>query len=207
MIQEAEAAKARIFDLQGKRDVIEQFGEKYGSLDVRSDIVHPAMVDENYMLVAAHLESLQRKIIQGDYVDFSKLLPQDKIVEEKDDTMQMVIKNGQTFWKPARNCGLDPLAVNSVHRWEQAFRVFSDVYLRAHPSRAGEFIQYNHIIHTTAVIYTWENVYAYDKDFRLHMSRFPNRSWGIILQQAWNFRLKEKNRFEKTNTATKGQNV
>ena len=32
----------------------------------------------------------------------------------------------------------------------------------------------------------------YDKEFRLHMSRFPQRSWAIILQQAWSMRLKDR---------------
>ena len=120
--------------------------------------------------------------------------------------MQMIVKNGQTFWRPAKKFGMDPQTISSVHRWEQAFRVFSDVYLRAHLGRAAELIQYNHIIHTTAGTYVWENVYSYDKDFRLHMSKFPNRSWGIILQQAWNFRLKENVRFERNQGRANKQN-
>ena len=95
VIQEAEAAKARIFDLQGRSDELNLFGEKYGELNVRFDLVHSAMVDENYMLVAAHLEeSLQGRIIKGEYVDFSRLIPRDRILEEEDETMQMIVKNG-----------------------------------------------------------------------------------------------------------------
>ena len=170
---------------------------------MRSDLVHSVMVDENYMLVAAHLEeSLQGGIIKGEYVDFSRLIPRDRILEEEDETMQMIVKNGQTFWRPAKNFGMDTQTISSLHRWEQAFQVFSDVYLRAHPGRAAELIQYNHIIHTTAATYVWENVYSYDKDFRLHISKFPSQSLGIILQQAWNFRLKEKVRFERNQGKT-----
>ena len=32
----------------------------------------------------------------------------------------------------------------------------------------------------------------YDKDFRIHMSKHPERNWGIILQQAWSLRLKDR---------------
>ena len=48
------------------------------------------------------------------------------------------------------------------------------------------------MIHTIALAYTWENVYTYDKEFRLHMARFPQRSWAIILQQAWSLRLRDR---------------
>ena len=41
-------------------------------------------------------------------------------------------------------------------------------------------------------MFIWENVYAYDMDFRIHMSRHPERSWGIILQQAWSMRLQDR---------------
>ena len=123
------------------------------------------------------------------------------MLDEEEETMQMIIKDGQTFWKPAKNWG-DPQTVNNVHRWEQAFRVYSDVYLRAHPARASELIQYNHIIHTIVATYIWDNVYTYDKDFRL-----PMRNWGIILQQAWNFCLKEKLRFDRNpGSHQKGKN-
>ena len=32
----------------------------------------------------------------------------------------------------------------------------------------------------------------YDKEFRVHLSHFPQRSWAIILQQAWSMYLNEK---------------
>ena len=32
----------------------------------------------------------------------------------------------------------------------------------------------------------------YDKDFRIHMSKHPERNWSIKLQQAWALRLREK---------------
>ena len=39
----------------------------------------------------------------------------------------------------------------------------------------------------------------YDKDFRLHLSKFPKRSWAIILQQAWTVRMREKVKFSASN--------
>ena len=47
--------------------------------------------------------------------------------------------------------------------------------------------------------FVWDNVYLYDKEFRIHMSHFPGRSWAIILQQAWILRLKDKIKFDSAN--------
>ena len=40
-----------------------------------------------------------------------------------------------------------------------------------------------------SMLYTWNNTYQYDKDFRMHMAQNLNRSWSIILQQAWSLCL------------------
>ena len=53
-------------------------------------------------------------------------------------------------------------------------------------------MQYNHLIHTAAQTYIWDNVYLYDKDFRLHLSEYPLRNLGILLQQDWTVRMREK---------------
>ena len=120
---------------------------------------------------------------------FAKLLPRDKVLQAEDHRMEMIMKGSQAFWVPVSDHGQSIL---SFSKWEQAYRVYSDIYLREHPTRSTELIQYNHIIYTASLSYVWENVYSYDKDFRLHMSRHPERNWGIILQQAWAMRLKDK---------------
>ena len=141
------------------------------------------MVDETYQLVASHVDEVtQDRIIKGEYVDFGCLVPWDRVLTEDDSIYEMIVKEGKTFWVPA---GLNDIAsITNYNRWEQAFRVFSDIYMRVHPQRSAELVQYNHLIHTAAQTNVWENVYLYDKDFRIHLSNFPKRSWAIILQQA-----------------------
>ena len=124
IVRDAEAHQAQIFDVTGKPphfDLQTRQNElRYqGQVSLESEFVHSALVDENYMLVAAHLdEAIQRKIVRGEYIDLARLLPRDKIVDEEDDAMQIVIKDGQTFWKPAKNCGHDVQVVNSIYKWE-----------------------------------------------------------------------------------------
>ena len=60
-------------------------------------------------------------------------------------------------------------------------------------------IQYNHTIGTAASSYSWENVYSYDKEFRMHMQQFPSRNWSVTLQQAWTMILKDHNKYSDNN--------
>ena len=100
----------------------------------------------------------------------------------------MVNRNGQSYWVPVN----DSIAINNYAKWELAFRVYIDIYSRAHPLRLSELIQYKHITHTISSQFVWENVCDYDKDFRIHMARHSRRNWGIILQQAWSMRLRDR---------------
>ena len=101
----------------------------------------------------------------------------------------MISQNRQTYWVPYSD--RDNLVITSYHKWELVFRVFSNIYTGAHPTRASELLQYHHLIYSASQNFIWDNVYTYDIDFRLHMSNHPNHSWGAILQQAWSFRLKD----------------
>ena len=80
----------------------------------------------------------------------------------------------------------------SYNKWEQAFRIYSNVLTAKYPTKSTELLQYSHTIHSSAAIYSWDNVYDYDKAFRRHISRHPTRSWSVILQQAWTMILKDR---------------
>ena len=186
MIRQAELSKARMFNTPGKH--FEKLLDR--GVDLGQVLSPTAVVDEGYFMVGAHLdESVVNKIGQGEYVDFGKLLPKDKVASvDEDCRFEMVIKNGKTFWTPMANS----VSINSFAKWEQAFRVFSNVYCKANPNRAAELIEYNNVIHTIAMAYTWENVYTYDKEFCMHMARYPQRSWAMILQQPWSLKLRDR---------------
>ena len=176
MIREAETAKMQILTTSGK-------------IDLSRDFVHSVMVDESFSVVAGHVdETTYGKIIKGQYVDFSKLIPKDKLHYDEEEVLQLVRRNGLTFYQPVK----EGTSVTNFNRWEQAFRVFSNIYTQEFPHRSTQLIQYNHIIHDIAQTYIWSNVYVYDMDFHIHMAKNPQKSWGIILQQSWSMRLKER---------------
>ena len=76
--------------------------------------------------------------------------------------------------------------INSICKWDQAFRVFVAIYTHANPERASEIWQYVYVIHTAAAANPWDNVYFYDINFRELMVSKPWRSWGKTYTQGWN---------------------
>ena len=151
-------------------------------------------VDDNYMVIGGHVDPIvQHKIINHEYIDFARLLPKGNRSSSWDDNhMELVNKGGMTYFIPVADREMASGGITNFNKWEQAFCVFSNVYTRAYPSRSSELIQYNHIIFTAMNTYVWDNVYTYDKEFCIHLSKFPQRSWLIILQQAWSMCLKDK---------------
>ena len=192
LIRDAENAKVKINDVQGTNKVVNFSYDNDPMNDLQNKLMHPAMEDKDYLVVAAHVdESVAKKIRGGKYVDFAKILPRDRVQDEQNTCLQTVtMQDGHLGCTSTTD---QSSVITSFAKWEQAFHVYSNIYSRQYPQRASELIQYNHVIHTVAMTYSWSNVYAYDIDFRLHMARHPLRSRLVILQQAWNLRLREKN--------------
>ena len=199
-IRDTEAGIATVHDLPGMvgkvnsdkvKERLKDLDHFASCLNLSKTFLHSAMVDESYQVVGAHVDdSLKQKIIKHEYVDFAKLLPKDRVKTQTDDRLEMVNRGGRTYWVPYADRDLGQ--ITGYSKWDLAFRVFSDVYTRSYPHKAYELIQYHHLIHSASQTYVWDNVYSYDIDFRLHISRNPERSWALILQQAWSFRLKDK---------------
>ena len=206
MIQEAQISKARAYEVSGNNYQFTVYDIENGLAQIRamgsqvdnnqeretgSTVRCLGNVDNDYLLLASHLdENTRSKIINQEYVDFSKLLRRDRPGEEDTIQQKMVMANkgGMSYWVPFND---KSQGINGYARWEQAFRVYLDVYTSRYLERTSELIQYNHIIQTASHHYAWENVYLYDRESRRHMERHPERSWGVILQQAWTMFLKD----------------
>ena len=108
--------------------------------------------------------------------------------------LEIVNRNRATYLSPISDHKTQQ--IHNYGRWEQAFRIYSNILTSKYPEKSTELLQYNHTIHLASTSYTWENVYAYDKEFRYHISRYPNRVWNVILQQAWTMILKDRIRHD-----------
>ena len=186
MIQEAEVTRARVYDLTGKEKLRLEH-----SLEMGQEGRISSLMDEDYQLVASHMdEQTRQKIVQREYIDFVKLIRKDRFTEEEEQKMMMVNKGGLSYWVQMTD---HSQAITSYHKWDMAFHVFLDIYMNHHLNRTSELIQYGYIINTASMSYAWENVYLYDREFQKHMERHPLLRWGVILQQAWTMFLKDRN--------------
>ena len=102
--------------------------------------------------------------------------------------MQMMNKDGKIFFVAASEAQTPN--INFYERWEEAFRVYAGIFAQANPKRASELFQHMANIREAANIFSWESVYAYDKQFREIMGFFPQRNWGIIYNHGWMMMLK-----------------
>ena len=157
-----------------------------GKTRLNNNYLQSVMMDDDFVFVDAHVDDqTYKKILEGKFVDFNKLIPCDQVAVKEDNRVELFMKGGHTYCGPPSESTL----ITNFHRWEQAFRVF---YIKAHPDKAAELVEYNHVIHTISQTFTWDNVYLYDRDFRIHMSKNPTRSWTVILQHSWSLRLKDR---------------
>ena len=185
MIKDAEGVRSRMVSAPGRSSL------EVGKNQIASNAVSTTSVDDNYMAVGGHIDSvLEEKIINFEYVDFSRLIPKDKITKVEDHRFELVVRGGSTFFAPVSEHETTSIANFSCLK--QAFRIYSNILTRVYHAKASELIQYNHTIYTAALSFVWDNVYQYDKEFRMHISKFPQRSWSVILQQAWSMCLKDR---------------
>ena len=181
-VRELENSKARLYGTPGKR--------------VFTNTVNVNVIDQDYQMIDAHVEDPMRKRIEAfEYIDLSKLLVNHRTLKEDEgQRLEIINKNGMSFLSPVAE--KDKVAINSYQKWEQAFRIYSNVLLSRFPEKGTELLQYNHTIHTASTTYMWEQVYAYDREFRYHISRHPYRAWNVILQQAWTMILKDRLKYD-----------
>ena len=153
-------------------------------------------INEDYQVIDAHIdETMWKKILSFEYIDFGKLVVKNKPYrEEEHQHLEIVNKNSYSFLSPVSDREMHQ--INNYAKWEQAFRVYSNVITTQYPNKATELLQYNHTIHTAVTSYSWENIYLYDREFRQHIGRHPQRPWNVILQQAWTMLLKDRLKYD-----------
>lgn len=151
---------------------------------------HNLECDNNLYGLSVHLDLHTIVLIEaGQFVDLSKLLPQERVVlEDEPEKVRIVSEDGKPAFAPYVD--RDAVLINSFKRWELAFDVYAGVYVRAHPKRGPEMLEYKHIIRRASDTYVWANVYNYDKIHRTHMQRNPGRTWSKKHKDAWSDHVK-----------------
>ena len=160
IIRRAESAKANMLQVPGKETIISS--PNSNQFFTSGDLYHSVVVDEGYSAIGRHLdENMKRWIQEGEYIDFSRLIPKDRVLSLSDNRIELFNNNG----RPELRSVVESEHIGSFSKWEQAFRTYCSIYTDKFPERAKQLLQYNHIIYSASLTYLWTNVYAYDIDF------------------------------------------
>ena len=146
--------------------------------------------DCSFLHITCHIDkNLRAKIQRGEYVDLAKLLQKPKHMKSASENEEKALVNrgGEAKFINLE----DNIKVNSVRKWEQAFRIYATIYSQANPHRSAEIFQYINTINDAAKSFTWECVGYYDYTFRHLMERKPNRSWAKTFPELWNMSMVE----------------
>ena len=61
-----------------------------------NQFMRTAIMDEDYLIVAAHVdENLERRIRNGEFVDFTRLLPRDRVQMQQDNRIELINQDGK----------------------------------------------------------------------------------------------------------------
>ena len=96
-------------------------------------------------------------------MDLVKLLPRNRYKNDNKHKMELLSKDGQSYYVPIKINDRENLSINSFKQWERAFRVYAGIYSKRHPHRAWELIEYINSTEQAAETFTWEYVYCYDR--------------------------------------------
>ena len=114
IVRDAERSKARIFDVPGNREIHKE------TADFSKSVIYSLLLDDNYQAVRSHLDiQTVKKIQEGEYVDFAKLLPKDRIENDQDDRMELVTKGGNLGFIPSSD--KEKRKISLVFLWDGAF--------------------------------------------------------------------------------------
>ena len=173
---------------QYKANLIPQGKIASGIINNQNLVRYAIDPDDEFFHITCHIDGeLKLKIRKGEFVELEKLLNKKLLRNQNSDKMdcQIVTRGGESFIVPKER----ETKINSIHKWDQAFRIYAAIYAKANPERAVEIWQYIETIHTAANTFSWDCVANYDYTFRQLMAEYPQRSWAKIYSQVWNLNL------------------
>ena len=220
LLVQAEKFKAKVEALKGNQNFVDMFmpydydrlrnkfvrPEELGPIDSEILFLRNFDQDDEFFHVTSQIDPiLHVKIERGEYIELERLLPKDRFPgrtahgDINKQLFQLITQGTSNYLEmPATRTG----KLNSICKWDQAFRVFAAIYTRANPKRASEIWQYVYVIHTAAAANPLDNVHFYDVNFQQLMANKPWKSWGKTYTQGWNMAFNNVSGFQATQSTT-----
>ena len=137
-----------------------------------------------HFLLAKHVpDNIKRCIWANKYVDFQYLIESD--LTEEIVYQFMASSNSAVTLKPAK----PKSKLDGWVAWNKVFRMFTEIYCMKYPDRSIKLLQYSGRLNNLVGKFPFDQVYAYDKEFRADLESFPDKPWDQIDQQLWSLTL------------------
>ena len=121
--------------------------------------------------------SNREKIINGQYLDLGGLLGT-KMRDHNDRAINLV--NGELCaWERSSP------TIATIEQWTDAFILFMNIYVGAHPNKIHQLLKYLHSIRLGASRFSGQGWKLYDEQFRLKKASNPASSWGEMDTELW----------------------
>ena len=131
-------------------------------------------------------KALEDKILRGEYVDFSLLLPE-TLYQSQTPALQLRYEDSPpgSLGSPLTVVKRKKPVVDSFQKWLDAFMAYMLVIVTAYPNRAVELIKYQQIISRAVTKFKGLAWYTYDEHFRRRAARDLSISWDRIDIELW----------------------
>lgn len=131
-------------------------------------------------------KTLEDRILRGEYIDFSTLLP-DSIHQAQLPDIQFRLADSSPgpVGSPITMVRKRKPVIDSFQKWIDAFTTYSVVIVAAYPRRALELLKYQQIISLAATKFKGFAWLSYDEQFRRRAAHHLTLSWDKIDLELW----------------------
>ena len=129
---------------------------------------------------------LEDKILRGEYVDFTLLLP-DSIAHPQSPEVRLRVEDlspgSQTA--PITMVRKQKPVIDNFHKWLDAYTSYMLVIVSAYPRRALELLKYQQIISKAVSQFKGLAWLTYDEQFRCSAAYDLTLSWDLVDMELW----------------------
>ena len=129
-------------------------------------------------------QNLQDKILRGEYIDFSLLLP-DSLARPQAPDIQLRVDDSIPGSSPVTMVRKRKPVIDSFYKWLDAFIAYALVIVGSHPQRSLELFKYQQIISRAASKFQGTAFLAYDEHFRRQAANDLRISWDQVDIELW----------------------
>ena len=131
-------------------------------------------------------QSLEDKILRGEYIDFSLLLP-DSIAHPQAPSFQLRFDESLpgSLGSPLTMIRKRKPIIDSFHKWLDAYTTYMLTLVSHYPRRAIELLKYQQIISRAESKFRGLTWLSYDEQFHRRAAQDLSLNWGLVDLELW----------------------